>query len=71
MNQFFFADNDVPECNKNMWMDAIGYYSQLKLNKTLYALNAYGYEYDYSKLNNSTQVMRILNGKDLVNANLN
>jgi hypothetical protein len=66
-----FADNDVKECNKDLWFDAIEFYSELKLNKTLVALNAYGYEYDYSVKNSATETILLLNGKISPDYNLN
>jgi len=64
-----FADNDRADCNKELWWDAIAFYCSQRLGKTPAALTAYGYEYDYSVINGTSEMMRRLNGKPALDVN--
>jgi hypothetical protein len=55
-----FRDDDLPTCNKELWLGAINYYCQLKLDKAVVALLPYNYQYEFSELNCAPETLALL-----------
>jgi len=63
-----FSDDDVPGCNKPLWVEAINYYCQLVLDRELVTVFPYNYNYEFSELNCSPETLAFLNGNRSQNA---
>jgi hypothetical protein len=59
----YFADDDVIQCNKEKWIEAINYYCQLKLDKAVITVRPYNYNFEFSELNCDPETLQHLNGE--------